>query len=102
AGDLFGTGRETGVPLNFTPEAQAVFAAARELLRYYHAREDSNPNASFYDIRAYFQGRNAKGVMNPDSDDAEYMKRLGALRQAYRKLSANVEPKIYQYGFLRK
>ena len=91
-----------GKPLSFTPEAQAVFDAARELWRYYHSKEDSNPNASFYDIREYFQGRKANGVMNPDSKDTTYTALLDRFKQAYKQLAANIEPKIYQYGFLQK
>ena len=103
AGDLFdGGGQGVGNPLTFTPEARAVFDAARELWRYYHAREDSDHNAGFYDIREYFQGRNDQGVMNPDSNDAEYMRLLDEFKQAYKSLAANIEPKIYRYGFLQK
>lgn len=99
--DLFGIKESaTHKPLEFTPEALAVFDAARELWRYYHKQEDSNPNASFYDIREYFQGRNARGIMNPDSSDATYMALLDAFKLAYKNLSAQIEPKIYQYGFL--
>ena len=86
----------------FTSEATAVFDAAREIWRYYHKQEDSNPNASFYDIREYFQGRNARGIMNPDSTDPVYMDLLDAFKLAYKNLSAQIEPKIYQYGFLLK
>ena len=101
--DLFGNKESaTHKPLEFTPEALAVFDAARELWRYYHKQEDSNPNASFYDIREYFQGRNARGIMKPDSSDATYMALLDAFKLAYKNLSAQIEPKIYQYGFLLK
>jgi len=101
--DLFGNkDTDSHKPLEFTPEALAVFDAARELWRYYHKQEDSNPNASFYDIREYFQGRNARGIMNPDSSDATYMALLDAFKLAYKNLSAQIEPKIYQYGFLLK
>ena len=93
---------ESCKPLVFTPEAAAVFDAARELWRYYHKQDNSNPNASFYDIREHFQGRNAKGVMNSDSPDAVYMELLDAFKKAYRNLSAQIEPKIYEYGFLLK
>lgn len=93
---------ESCKPLVFTPEATAVFDTARELWRYYHKQDNSNPNASFYDIREHFQGRNAKGVMNSDSPDAVYMELLDAFKKAYRNLSAQIEPKIYEYGFLLK
>ncbi len=40
--------------------------------------------------------------MNSDSSDAVYSELLDAFKQAYRNLSAQIEPKIYEYGFLLK
>jgi len=87
-------------PLVFSPEATAVFDAGRELWRYYHAQSDANPNASYYDIRAHFQGRNNKGKMNAKSEDAEYMRLLGNLKEAMEVLRQRIVPKVYEYGFL--
>ncbi|MGP1460676.1 MAG: hypothetical protein ACTTKF_03720 [Bacteroides sp.] len=87
-------------PLVFSPEATAVFDAGRELWRYYHAQPDANPNASHYDIRAHFQGRNDKGKMNAKSDDAEYMRLLGNLKAAMEVLRQRIVSKVYEYGFL--
>ena len=41
---------------NFSPEAQEVMNAGRELWCYYHTQPKANPNASYYDIRLHFQG----------------------------------------------
>ncbi|MGP1363583.1 MAG: hypothetical protein ACTTKZ_07860 [Bacteroides sp.] len=87
-------------PLVFSPEATAVFDAGRELWRYYHAQPNANPNASYYDIRAHFQGRNEKGKMNPKSEDKEYMRLLGNLKEAMESLRLQIVPKVYEYGFL--
>ena len=87
-------------PLVFSPEATAVFDAGRELWRYYHSQPDANPNASYYDIREHFQGRNEKGKMNPKSDDAEYMCLLANLKEAMEALRLQIVPKVYEYGFL--
>ena len=87
-------------PLVFSPEAVAVFDAGRELWRYYHAQPAANPNASYYDIRAHFQGRNDKGKMNAKSDDPEYMRLLGSLKEAMEGLRLRIVPKVYEYGFL--
>jgi hypothetical protein len=91
-------------PLQFSPEATAVFDAGRELWRYYHKQtgDDSNVNASLYDIREYFQGRNDKGKMNNRSDDERYTELIGALRSALKLLASKIEPKVYEYGFLKK
>jgi len=92
-------------PLVFSAEAQAVLDAGRELWRYYHAQPNANPNASFYDIRLYFQGSttDAKGKvrMNNESADAKYTALIGDLRAAMKRLARRIEPKVYEYGFLK-
>lgn len=87
-------------PLIFSDEAQAVFDAGRELWRYYHSKVDSNPNAAFYDIKEYFQGRNEKGRMNSTSADEKYNKLIGLLRSKLKILATKIEPKVYEHGFL--
>jgi len=86
--------------ITFSAVAQSVFDKGRELWRYYHSQKDCNVNASFYDIREYFQGRSAGGRMNSKSDDEMYNKLLGELRLAMRLLGEKIKPKIYEYGFL--
>ncbi len=87
-------------PIKFSNEAKAVFSSAREVWRLYHSEPDAMPDASFYEIREHFQGRNPRGVMNPDSDNAEYMRLMEIFKSAYKQLSEKIEPKIYEYGFL--
>ena len=89
-------------PLVFSEEAKAVFDAGRELWKYYHSQPNVNVNASLYDIRAHFQGRNAKGRMNSKSDDETYMQLIGNLRNELKILAKKIEPKIYEYGFLKE
>jgi hypothetical protein len=87
--------------LKFSIEAQAVFDAGRELWKYYHAQPGCNVNASLYDIREHFQGRNDKGKMNSKSDDEKYSKLIGNLRVSLKILAKKIEPKVYEYGFLK-
>ena len=91
---------------NISPAARAVLDAGRELWRYYHAQPEANPNASYYDIRLHFQGAtvDAKGKskMNSTSADATYTSLLANLRAAMKNLARQIEPKVYQYGFLRR
>ncbi|WP_276891341.1 hypothetical protein [Helicobacter japonicus] len=97
-------------PLEFSAEAQEVFKAGLELWKYYHSQEfkDSanpyNPNASLYDIKAYFQGFSDKGKMNPPqkAQDSYYKDLLGTLNAALKDLAKRIEPKVYEYGFLRE
>ena len=105
--------------LVFSPEATAVFDAGRELWKYYHEHPSTssgyatssgyggeskpyNVNASLYDIREYFQGRNEKGRMNSKSDDATYMELIGNLRVQLAILADAIKPKVYEYGFLKE
>ena len=87
-------------------EALAVLDAGRELWRYYHAQSNANPNASYYDIRKFFQGVkvDAKGKekMNATSADEVYNERLAVLKAAMKRLAAKIEPKVYEYGFLKR
>ena len=89
-----------GTPLAFSPEAQAVMDAGRELWRYYHAQPGADPDAAFYDIRLHFQGTNTRGKMNADSDDERYTALITTLRQRLKQLAHKIEPKVYEYGFL--
>ena len=92
-------------PLEFSKEAKAVFDAGREIWRYYHqnARQnDYNENASLYDIKEHFQGRNEKGRMNTRSDDETYNGLMATLRLALKELAIKITPKIYEYDFLRE
>ena len=102
SGALFGFQEQRTTPLEFSAEAQAVFDAGRALWRYYHAQPNCNVNASLYDIREHFQGRNEHGKMNAKSDDATYMTLINRLRETLRQLEKKIEPKIYEYGFLKK
>ncbi len=89
----------------FSAEAQAVLDAGRALWRHYHAQENANPNASFYDIRRHFQGvkigANGKERMNNDSSDATYTALIQTLRIALKALALCIEPKVYAYAFLK-
>lgn len=102
------------VPLKFSSEAKAVFDAGRELWKYYHSQkfhtttaetvevDGYNANASLYDIRTHFQGRNDKGRMNSKSDDTKYTELIGNLRDKLNVLAKKIEPKVYEYGFLKE
>jgi hypothetical protein len=88
-------------PVQFSPEAKVVFETGKALWQYYHAQPASNPDASLYDIKAHFQGRNEQGRMNAKSNDEQYNVLLAALRDALKSLARKIEPKIYEYGFLK-
>ena len=94
--------------LQFSPEAQAVMDAGRELWSYYHQQPiaKERPNVSFYDIRLYFQGtkttKSGKVQMNTESKDATYTSLITNLRQKQKELAKNIEPKVYEYGFLKR
>lgn len=87
-------------PLVFSSQAQAVFATGRELWKYYFTQPNANANASLYDIREHFQGRNDKGKMNNKSEDNHYNQLISDLREALAKLAKRIEVKVYEYRFL--
>lgn len=86
----------------FSQEATAVFKAGLTLWQYYHAQNGVNVNASLYDIREHFQGRNEKGRMNSRSTDNRYTTLIGELRNGLHLLAIKITPKIYTHGFLKK
>lgn len=100
--DLFGTSSNKNKKREFSEEAKDVFDAGRELWKYYHRQPNVNVNASYYDIRVHFQGRNAKGRMNSKSDDEKYMELIGELRNKLNFLNDKIKPKIYEYEFLKE
>ena len=98
---LFETQEQRTTPLVFSAQAQAVFNAGLALWQYYHQQPNCNVNASLYDIREHFQGRNDSGKMNNKSADATYMDLIKRLREQLKMLQKNIEPKIFEYGFLK-
>ena len=100
--DLFGDNEnKRRGKMVFSTEANDVYNAGLELWKYYHNQKRININASFYDIRAYFQGF-SNGKMNNKSEDEEYNMLIGSLREKMKILAKKIEPKVYEYGFLLK
>ena len=90
----------------FSLESKAVFESGLKLWRYYHKcaknSESYLNDASLYDIKEYFQGRSENGKMNAKSADSRYNELITALRIALQTLAQKIEPKIYEYEFLRE
>ena len=87
-------------PRQFSIEATAVFNAGLELWKHYHSQDNVNVDASLYDIKLHFQGRNDKGRMNAKSTDEKYTELMGNLRQKLNLLSDKIAPKVYEHEFL--
>jgi len=94
--------------LTFSEEAQKVLNSGKELWKYYHKKiTDIDEtlvqvpvDASYYDIREFFQGRSGKGTMRQKSDDETYNNLVKTLRQNISVLAEKIKPKVYEYGFL--
>lgn len=105
---LFLNAKKENKPLEFSQSALNVFNAGKEIYRYYHTQNSTNPhynaNASLYDIKEFFQGRNAQGKLNlPAKAKDEFYKQLYAnLQDALKDLAKEIQPKVYEYGFLRE
>ena len=95
-------------PIQFSTEAKAVMNAGQELWHYYihhkdnelYGRQSINVNASYYDIRRYFQGEDKRGEMNSSSEDTTYMRLWGDIKEAIIVLKEKIAKKVYLYGFL--
>ncbi len=108
---LFLNAKKENKPLKFSLCASKVFDAGKEIYRYYHAQDFTNhpynpynANVSLYDIKEFFQGRNAQGKLNlPAKAKDGYYKQLYAnLQDALKDLAKEIQPKVYEYGFLRE
>ncbi|XNZ30851.1 hypothetical protein ACKRAQ_03085 [Helicobacter pylori] len=105
---LFLNAKKENKPLKFSPSASKVFDAGREIYRYCHTQDFTNrpynANISLYDIKEFFQVRNKQGRLNsPTTAKDEYYKQLYAnLQYALKDLAKEIQPKVYEYGFLRE
>jgi len=99
--NLFENNNNKSGNLKFSKDAKNVYNAGLELWKYYHTQSRVNINASFYDIRLYFQGEK-NGRMNNKSNDDEYNNLINDLRDKMKILAKKIEPKVYEYGFLLK
>ncbi|MGT0103104.1 hypothetical protein [Helicobacter pylori] len=106
--NLFNSSKKERKPLEFSETALSVLNAGREIYRYYHAQDfinhDYNANVSLYDIKEFFQGRNAQGKLNlpAKAKDKHYRQLYSNLQDALKYLAKEIQPKVYEYGFLRE
>jgi hypothetical protein len=93
-------------PEGYSSSAQAVYNAGLALWRYYHQSikndDSASVDASLYEIREYFKGRNASSRMNSRSADPQFTALDTALKEALEMLSMSIQPKVYEYGFLKR
>lgn len=105
---LFLNAKKENKPLEFSLCASRVFDAGREIYRYYHTQDFTNrpynANISLYDIKEFFQGRNAQGKLNlpTKAKDKHYKQLYANLQDALKDLAKEIQPKVYEYGFLRE
>lgn len=73
-----------------------VIESFKTLYRLYHSYENSNPNASLYDIKNFFNSIKKR----QGSISEEYEKIITEIKENYEILSLKIIPKIYEYKFL--
>jgi predicted RNA methylase len=87
-------------------EAKTVFESGKALWTYYHemiCKLRTPPiDASLYEIREFFKGRNEKGKMKTKSADDQFNDLDTKLRSSLKALAEKIQPKVYEYGFLKK
>ena len=99
---LFEKSRLNNYPLKFSEEAVEVLNLGKSLWKYYHSQNDIDVNASLYDIKEFFKGRNINGNINKKSEDAYYQSLYNEFNDSLKNLEKNIIPKIYEYEFLKK
>ena len=92
--------------VTISAETYAVLEAGKAVYQYYHEvrkqKGNGNLNASLYDIKEYFKGRNDKGQIKATSEDYPHFNELmETLRITLQALAKRIEPKVYEYGFLK-
>lgn len=82
-------------------EASSVYNAGLEIWKAYHRNKEINFNASLYDIKMYYKGRNEEtGKMNLKSNDALFNNLESNLSKCLMELENKIKPKIYLYAFI--
>ncbi|GAA9226906.1 hypothetical protein Taiwan904_14000 [Helicobacter pylori] len=106
--NLFLNAKKENKPLKFSQSASKVFDAGSKIYHYYHTQASTNrhynANASLYDIKEFFQGRNAQGKLNlpAKAKDKHYKQLYANLQDALKDLAKEIQSKVYEYGFLRE
>ena len=91
-------------PVAMSDEATQVITSGKRIWAYYAEKIavlGGNHNASLYDIKEYFKGRDEKGRMNSKSEDERFNELMDDLRVSMQSLCKAIVPKIYSYGFLK-
>ena len=90
---------------SLSKEAKAVFNAGKALWKYYQRTiqldDKALVDASLYEIREYFKGRDEKGRMKSKATDERFNELDSELRASLKKLAEKIQPKVYEYGFLK-
>ena len=86
--------------MSFSTLAQNVLGIAKQIYRYYHKHTNSNPNASFYDIKLFFKGEASSGRMNSKSSDETFNSLMKNLAAAQKLLAQKIAKKVFEHGFL--
>ncbi|MDR0485920.1 MAG: hypothetical protein LBH29_04260 [Elusimicrobiota bacterium] len=79
-----------------------VYEAGLNIWKYYFSKNPKQANASFYDIKEFFKGRDLDtGKMKNKSDDETFNDLTAKLSVAMSALAKQIEKKVYEYGFLK-
>jgi hypothetical protein len=91
---------------NLSKDAKNVYNMGKTLWKYYHQtiKQDDKAlvDASLYEIREYFKGRDEKGRMKTKATDERFNELDAGLRLSLKILARKIQPKVYEYGFLKR
>lgn len=87
--------------LTLSLEAAGARDALAALYAYYHQKVGECGPVTYYGVRQFFQGKDSsRGVMKVKSEDLEYERLQGAVKEANRVLGDRIFQKVQAYGFL--
>ena len=91
----------------WSKESKAVLESGKALWIYYHEKtrkiRTESVDASLYEIREFFKERNKEtGRINTKSKDDKFTELDSFLKSALQILAEKIQPKVYEYGFLKK
>jgi len=103
-GDLFESIKTNLKPvlttkIQFSNEAKNVFSAGKEIWKFYYEQNHKNVNASLYDIKEFFKGRNEVGRMNSKSKNEKFNELEKNLSESLKILAKKIQPKVLEFGF---
>ena len=90
--------------ITFSKEAERLRSALAAMYQYYYKQPNKfvgYVDPSYYDIRTFFCGRNAKKQLKTESDNEEFNRLRDKINEAKEAVRQKIEEGVYRHGFRR-